>query len=155
VGYVGGYIVKGKPWSPELEKELTDLVAVKTSLFVIAKKLGKPEEAVRQKIRRLGLEVVEQKRIVCSTTSSELTMPQELPSVEQALKTLSAALTALETPGIEKSEVMRLRAIIQGAKVYKELVADYMDYRGLEAELLEFRKKYEQLTSKDPGAPLK
>lgn len=147
--------MKGKPWSPELEKELTDLVAVKTSLFVIAKKLGKPEEAVRQKIRRLGLEVVEQKRIVCSTTSSELTMPQELPSVEQALKTLSAALTALETPGIEKSEVMRLRAIIQGAKVYKELVADYMDYRGLEAELLEFRKKYEQLTSKDPGAPLK
>ena len=66
---VGGYFVEGKPWSPELEKELTDIVDAKTSLFAIAKKLGKPEEAVRQKIRRLGLEVVEQKKIVCSTTS--------------------------------------------------------------------------------------
>jgi hypothetical protein len=150
VGYVGGYIVKGKPWSPELEKELTDLVAAKTSLFVIAKKLGKPEEAVRQKIRRLGLEVVVQKKIVCSTTSN-LVMPQELPSVEETLKTLSAALSALETPGLEKSEVMRLRAVIQGVKVYKELLADYMDYRGLEAELMELRKKYEQLASKGRG----
>ena len=62
--------MEGKPWSPELEKELTDIVDAKTSLFAIAKKLGKPEEAVRQKIRRLGLEVVEQKKIVCSTTSN-------------------------------------------------------------------------------------
>jgi hypothetical protein len=150
-GCVGGYVVKGKPWSPDLEKELTDLVAAKTSLFAIAKKLGKPEEAVRQKIRRLGLEVVVQKKFVCSTTSSELTLPQELPSVEQALKTLSAALTALEMPGLEKSEVIRLRAIIQGVKVYKELVADYMDYRGLEDELMEWGKKYEQLALKRLG----
>ena len=61
--------MEGKPWSPELEKELTDLVAAKTSLFAIARKLSKPEEAVRLKIHRLGLEVVEQKKIVYSTTS--------------------------------------------------------------------------------------
>jgi DNA-binding Lrp family transcriptional regulator len=146
--------MKGKPWSLELEKELTDLVAANTSLNVIAKKLGKPEEAVRQKIRRLGLEVVVQKKIVCSTTSN-LVMPQELPSVEETVKKLSAALTALETPGLDKNEVTRLRAIIQGAKVYKELLADYMDYRGLEAELMELSNKYEQLASKDPGVPLK
>ena len=76
-------------------------------------------------------------------------MPEELPSVEEALKKLSAALTALETPGLDKSEVMRLRAIIQGAKVYKELLADYMDYRGLEAELMESNAKYGQLSQKD------
>lgn len=147
-------MTKGKPWSLELEKQLKDLLESKTSLATISKHLGKPEEAVRQKIRRLGLEVVEQTIFLCSTTSSELVLPQELPSVEETLKTLSAALTALETPGLEKSEVMRLRAIIQGAKVYKELLADYMDYRGLEAELMEFRKKYEQLASKGLSAPL-
>lgn len=144
---------KGKPWSLELEKQLKDLLESKTSLSPMSKLLGKPEEAVRQKIRRLGLEVVEHKKIVCSTTSN-FVMPQELPSVEETLRKLYAALTALETPGIEKSEVMRLRAIIQGAKVYKELLADYMDYRGLEAELMEFRKKYEQLASKGLSAPL-
>jgi hypothetical protein len=102
------------------------------------------------------LVVVDQReKNLCSTTSSELVLPQELPSVEEALKKLSAALNALETPGLEKSEVMRLRAIIQAVKVYKELLTDYMNYRGLEVELMELSKKYEQLTSKDPGAPLK
>jgi hypothetical protein len=30
--------------------------------------------------------------------------------------------------------------------VYKEMLADYMDYRGLEAELMEWRAKYEVLS---------
>jgi hypothetical protein len=55
-------LTKGKPWSAELEKQLRDLVESKTSLSAISKLLGKPEEAVRQKIRRLGLEVVEHKK---------------------------------------------------------------------------------------------
>ena len=86
--------MEGKPWSPELEKELTDLVAAKTSLFAITKKLGKPEEAVRLKIHRLGLEVVEHTIFFCSTTSSLFT---ELPSVEEMLKKLVVAVGSLET----------------------------------------------------------
>ena len=46
-----------------------------------------PEEAMRQKIRRLGLEVVGAK--VYRTTTS-ISMPKELPSVEEALKLLAA-----------------------------------------------------------------
>ena len=38
---------------------------------------------MRQKIRRLRLEVVEQNHSVCTTTS--IVMPEELPSVEEAL----------------------------------------------------------------------
>ena len=136
-------MTKGKPWSSELEKELSDLVAVKTSLAVIAKKLGKPEEAVRVKIRRLGLEVVEHKKIVCSTTTAQLVLPKELFSVEDVMKELHAAVMGLKTPGLDKTEVIRLRGIIAGCKVYKEMLADYMDYRGLEAELLDLRAKYE------------
>jgi hypothetical protein len=139
--------VKGLPWSIELEKELKDLVEAKTSITIIATKLNKPEEAVRQKIRRLGLEVVEQKKLVCSTTS----LPRELPSVEETLKTLSAALKSLETPGLDKNEILRLRCLIIGAKVYKELLADYVNYKGLEAELLELREKYAELAKKTQG----
>jgi hypothetical protein len=137
-------LVKGKPWSSEQEKQLKDFVEVKTSLAVIAHSLGKPEEAVRSKVRRLGLEVVDQKKIVCSTSS----LPAELPSVEEMLKKLVAAVCALETPGLDKSEVSRLRGIIAGVNSYQGLLADYMDYRGLEAELLELRKKYEILSKK-------
>ena len=140
-------MTKGKPWSPELEKMLIDFVATNTSLSVIAKKLGKPEEAVRMKIRRLGLEVVDQrKKFRCSTTNAELVLPEELFSVEEVLKELHAAVLGLKAPGLDKTEVIRLRDIIAGCKVYKEMLVDYMDYRGLEAELMEWKAKYEVLS---------
>ena len=93
--------MKGKPWSVEEEKQLRSLVEAKLPLVVVAAKLQKPDEAVRQKIRRLGLEVVEQQRSVCSTTS-RLVLPEELPSVEEALKMLAAALKAACTSGLVK-----------------------------------------------------
>ena len=36
-------------------------------------------------------------------------LPEELPSVEEALKILVAAMKALETPDLSKTEVLRLR----------------------------------------------
>ena len=48
---------------------------------------------MRQKIRHLGLEVVEQNRSVCTTTS--IVMPKDFPSVEEALKDLVEARTPL------------------------------------------------------------
>jgi hypothetical protein len=64
------------------------------------------------------------------------------------LKVLSAALSALQQPGLDKSEILRLRGLIQGAKIYKKFFADYVDYRGIEAELVELAKKYEDLVKK-------
>ena len=40
-----------------------------------------------------------------------MVLPRELLGVEQRLKALSAASTALETLGLEKNEVMRLRNV--------------------------------------------
>jgi hypothetical protein len=143
--------VKGKPWSVEEEEQLRSLVEAKLPLVVVAAKLQKPDEAVRQKIRRLGLEVVEQQRSVCSTTS-RLVLPEELPSVEEALKMLAAALKAACTSGLDKVEVQRLQVVSTIARTYKEILVDYVDYRGLEAELLELREKYAELVKNTPNA---
>ena len=78
-----------------------------------------------------------------------------LPSVEEMLKKLVAAVGALETPGLDKSEVSRLRGIIAGVNSYQGLFADYMDYRGLEAELMEWRAKYEVLSKNTVDASAK
>ena len=102
-------------------------------------------------MERLGLEVVDEEKHNLSTTTSNLELPEELPSVEETLLKLSALLGALEKPGLEKSDILRLRGIISGAKVYKELLADYINYRGLEAELLELREKYVELSKKTQG----
>ena len=67
-----------------------------------------PEElpSVEEQLKQLELEVVV-RQIQQTTTSNEL------PSVEEALKKLAAAMNALETPGLSKAEVMRLRSLIQ------------------------------------------
>jgi hypothetical protein len=44
--------------------------------------------------------------------------------------------------------VLRLRGIIAGVKIYKEIFADYLDYRGLEERLVELEGKYESLVKK-------
>ncbi len=95
--------------------------------------------AIYRKIERLGLEVVDEEKLNLSTTTSNLELPEELASVEEALIKLSAALAVLEKRGLEKSDVLRLQNTILGVKVYKELLADYIDYRGLEAELVELK----------------
>jgi len=133
-------MTKGKPWTVEEEKQLQQMLQENRSVRAIAKALGKTRDCVRMKIARLGLDVVVQGKSERTTTTS-LQRPTELPSVEEALKTLSAALKALETPGLDQAETMRLRSIIQGVKIYKELFAEYVDIRGFEAEVLELRQK--------------
>jgi hypothetical protein len=64
-----------------------------------------------------------------------------LPSIEDKLRVLDAALVALEKPGLSVAEISRLNKIIQGVKVYQELFAHFVNYRALETELVELRKQ--------------
>jgi len=148
--------MKGKPWPFEDERKLkewfnsgtTDLRAL-ASIFE-----GKyTEESIRQKLMKFGLvknEQVEQQQSQAAPCccSSTLELPDELPSVEDTLKTLAAALKALEASGLKRDDILRLRGIISGAKTYKELLVDYINYRNIEAELEELRQKYEGLARK-------
>lgn len=138
--------MKGKPWTKDQEQILVQLLKKGKSVDVISRALGKPEGAVYMKMKRLGLGVVVNEKNQVTTTS--LKTVTELPSIEDVMKRLSAALSALETPGIEKKEIIRLRCLIQGVKIYKELFADYVDYRGIEKELVELRTKYDDLVKK-------
>ena len=151
-------VTKGKPWSPEDEKLLRNYFDFTKDLHIIAFNFdGKyTEEAIRQKLIKIGLLKEEQqqsKNGCCCSSKLEFDLPEELPSVEETLKTLAAALKALDAPGLGKSEVLRLRNIISGVKVYKELLADYVNYRGLEAELLGLRQKYAELAKKPQDTP--
>jgi hypothetical protein len=147
--------MRGKPWTVEEERQLRQMLEANKSVRVIAKALGKTRDCVRMKIVRLGLEVVVHPEKSERTTTTELILPEDLPSVEEALKILAAAMEALKTPGLSKTEVMRLRSLIQAASAYQVKFAAYVDYRGIEAELLELREKYEELAKKSKGASAK
>src|SRR5450759_741309 len=81
-----------KPWSVEEEKQLKELVEAKTSIEVIAAKLGRRPDAIMIKCKRLKLEVVVGKGY---TTTTSIAVPKELPSVEEELKVLVATLKVL------------------------------------------------------------
>lgn len=139
--------MKGKPWTAEEEERLRQLLKMNRSARAIARIMGKSRECVSMKIARLGLEVVtEQKNSGVTTTSlSSLVLPAELPSVEEQLKVLAAALEALRSQQVDKLDILRLRGIIQGVRVYQELLADYVDYRGIEARVVDLEARYAKL----------
>ena len=141
-------MVRGKPWTVDEERRLRDMVEQRQSLGVIAGEFGKSLECVKKKMKRLDLklEVVVPKKIVeTTTTSSDSDGDKELPNVERQLRVMSSAIDALQHPGLDKTEVIRLRSIVQSVKTYKELLADYLDFRGLEIRLYELEAKYAEL----------
>jgi hypothetical protein len=145
-------MTKGKPWPADDEKKLKDwFTSGITELRVLAFSFeeGYTEEAIRQKLIKFGLmkEQQQPKNLACCC-SIKLELPEELPSIEETLKILAAALEALKTPGLDKAEVLRLRGIIAGAKVYQERFEVYVHYRELEEELMEARRKYAELRKK-------
>lgn len=78
----------------------------------------------------------------------QTTTTNKLPSVEQALEKLNDALVLLETPGLEQTETLRLRSIVQGRKLYIEKFAEFLNYRELEARLFDLEGKYDALIKK-------
>lgn len=136
----------GKPWCVDEERQLRTLVSAGVSFVEIADMLGKSEEAVRAKIKRLGLDDNKQAKSEClSSCSSDL--PEDLPSVYEQLQILVAAVKSLQTPGIEKNEIMRLRNLIHGVEVYLDRFGQFQNYSALE-------KKVDKLISdlgKDPN----
>jgi hypothetical protein len=142
--------MKGKPWTPEAEKQLREFIETKMSIKTIAAKLGLTQDAVQKKCDRLGLEVVGGK---APRTTTSISAPAELPSVEETLGKLAGALEAACKPNLDKVEVQRLQVVATIARTYKEILADYLDYRGLEVELQQMREKYDLLEKKTPSIP--
>lgn len=136
--------MKGKLWTIEEEQKLRELIQAGDSANVIAAKLRKTEHAVYEKARRLGLRVIitnSKRKLI----TSEIELPPELPSIEEALKILAGALQEAAKPDLNSVEVQRLQVTATLARTYRDLLADYIDYRGIEAKLVELEGKYAQL----------
>ena len=125
--------MKGKPWTRAQEKKLQEFVKAKVSPEAIARELKISVGSVLQKMRRLGLEVVVNDGQHNTTTTCDL--PKDLFTVEQVLLSLARAVKSLEQPGLDKDEILRLRSLIQGCRVYQDKFAEYVNYRRIECDL--------------------
>lgn len=138
--------MKGKPWPKEDAEKLVEFVKDKQPLDVIDTKFPQYSAgAIKKKCQRMGLEVVVRNPRITKTTTSELKIPEDLLTVEEALQILAAALKTGAQEGLDKVEVQRLSAVATLARTYKDLFVDYVNYREIEAKLVELEAKYEKL----------
>ena len=139
-------MTKGKPWDINEERQLRQLVEDGKSFEEISRTMVKTQDAIKQKMFDLKLK---EKRVGIPRktvfSSSKLELPTDLPSVEETLQILAAALRKGAEAGLDKDEVQRLQVVATLAKTYKEAFADYLDYRGLEERLIELEGKYASL----------
>jgi hypothetical protein len=132
-------MTKGKPWTVEEETQLKALVEAKTPLGIITEKLRRKPGAILIKCKRLGL--TDYRR----ATNTSISLPKELPSIEETVEKLAAALEAASTPGLDRMELKRLQVLATIAKTYKELLADYIKYREIEIRLDVMEENYARL----------
>jgi hypothetical protein len=132
-------MTKGKPWTVEEETQLKALVEAKTPIAIVAEKLKRKPDAILVKCKRLGLTNYR------NALNAEVPLPKELPSIEETLKKLAGAMEAASTPGISKTEIQRLKLVATLARNYKELLADYINYREIETKLNAMEERYDQL----------
>jgi hypothetical protein len=79
--------------------------------------------------------------------AAQLKKDEPLPSIEEKLRVLNAALVALEKPGLSRNEIARLSEIIEGVKVYQNAYAGFVRYDAIEKEVLELKKRFESQNS--------
>lgn len=121
-------MTKGTPWTIEEETQLNELLKANTPLEVIAAKLGRQPGAVLMKCQRLGLEI---KNNSSTFDALPLPLPEELPSVEEALIMLAGALKAAAAPGLSKADVHRLQVIATWLKPTKKSSPTTLTTEGL------------------------
>ena len=79
------------------EAEFKTLVEADSNIDEIAAKLQKTPKAIITKAQRLGLRLQTEGYV-----NTSITIPKELPSVEEALKMLAGALKASIKPGLNR-----------------------------------------------------
>ncbi len=55
----------------------------------------------------------------------------------------------VKQPNLSRTEVQRLNALVNLVHTYQDLLADYIDYWGIERKLLEMETKYARLVERE------
>ncbi len=126
-------------WTELDEKQLQDLVAERKSIDEIAVALKRSPEAIFMKLTRLGVAITQRSSVenmankVTESATTTTQMPkleiaklEELPTGNETIGLLWAALRRLQEPDVSKDESKKLRLVIQGVKSYVHLEADYL-----------------------------
>jgi hypothetical protein len=123
-------------WSPQELAFLIKQVKKGISLSDIALRLKRSEDSLKMKLKRMGIAIPEkcltksaENKVTKTTTTTPKLEPvkfSELPSPNEAMQLLWAAIKRLQEPDVTREEAKKLRLILSGVKAYIHLDADYV-----------------------------
>jgi len=138
------YVVMAPYWTHPEEMNLIHMVEEGKSIEELSEVFHRSPEAIRLKLRRLGLAVSEKNKVTTGSTTTPKLEPlkfEELPSPNEALGLLWAAVKRLQDPDVGREEAKKLRLILTGVKSYIHLDADYvLRIREIERRMLVMHK---------------
>jgi len=144
-------VTKGKPWTVDEELKLKELFEAGEPISKIAAELSKTENAVGHKLWRLGLKEGTRQKSFVPSSSTEVELPEGVPTIEEALRTLAWVMVRLRDEDLGSGEMRRLRLLADVVGKYKGVYADYIDRRRLEMKYEALEKRYEELKKKYEG----
>jgi hypothetical protein len=119
-------------WTHAEEMNLARMVKEGKTIDELSELFKRSPEAIRLKLRRLGLAVSEKSKVTTGSTTTSAPVKleplafSELPSPNEALGLLWAAVKRLQEPDVGREEAKKLRLILTGVKSYIHLDADYV-----------------------------
>jgi len=129
-------------WRQDEELELIELAQQGQTIEELADHFKRSPEAIRLKVRRLGLTVPDSQKEVGSTTTLEPIKPAEsLITVEEAAKMALGCIQRLNEKGLTALDMKRIRLIISALKGYIILYSTYVERIGeVEERIKELNK---------------
>lgn len=119
-------------WTKLEEERLRELVEEGKSIEELSQVFKRSAEAVRLKLRGLGLAIPQSLKEVGSTSTPQealapLKATEDLISAEEAMRMWLGCIKRLNEPGLTSFELKRIRLILSALKSYIIVYADYVE----------------------------
>lgn len=132
-------------WTAEEERELIDMVQQGKPIEEICKIFHRSTEAIRMKIRRLGLTPPAAHKVTFSATTTTLpeVKPAELISMKEMMEILAGALEQLRSrENLSPLEVRRHRLIVSTARTYMRMLERYEQWTNIEQRMVNMEARF-------------
>jgi len=129
-------------WKTDQEHELTDLMQQGKGIDELAEHFKRSPEAIRLKLRRLGLAIPESTKDVSSTSTPQHVLEpikpaSDLISLEEIMKLLLGALEQLRnSESLSVLQVKRCRLIVSTARTYMSMLERYVHWTDIEQRMV-------------------
>ena len=132
-------MTKGLPWTVEEEIQLKNLMQAKTPISAVAATLRRTPQAIFVKCQRLGIEATGY------VNQPHIALARRVAQRRRNTQKTRRRTRSSNRPWIKQGRSRAAQVMATLARAYKEILADYLNYREIEEKLNDMEAKYAAL----------